>query len=207
MGLYVHSLSRVPVEMGRDYYVYVLDYGWDEPLGETLHLNFRRMADLAAKSEAIVVAGTDPRAFAAEVLSLHFDDPQFSWSNINGEPGEDILPALMISTIHPRHFLERAPSYRPDVHFRGAADDKLVLIPLRVTCKDASDVAALIERIFRDIAEKKALSNFTVAKSIKADASRSISDAVILKPTLYGIGVDLPQLWKSWKQKRTRQQG
>ena len=94
MGLYVHSLSRLPLGMERDYYVYVLDYGWDEPLTQALHANFRRMADLAAKSDAIVVAGTDSRAFAQEVLSVHVDEPNFRWDNINGEPGEDILPAL-----------------------------------------------------------------------------------------------------------------
>ncbi len=94
MGLYVHTLSRLPTELERDYYVYVLDYGWDEPLGESLRANFRRMADLAARNKAVVVAGTDPMKFADEVLSLHVDDPQFSWNKVNGEDGEGVLPAV-----------------------------------------------------------------------------------------------------------------
>lgn len=36
MGLYVHSLSRLPLGVERNYYLYVLDYGWDEPLGASL---------------------------------------------------------------------------------------------------------------------------------------------------------------------------
>jgi len=202
MGLYVHSLSRLPLGLERDYYLYVLDYGWEEPLGEALHANFRRMADLAAKNKAIVVAGTDSRAFADEILSVHVDDPQFSWGNINGESGEEVLPALMISTIHPQKFRAEVPGYRfPEVR-RGVADDKLILIPLRGVCKNATEVAALIERIFRDIAAQKPLTDFAIAKEIKAGNHGAYSDAVILKPTLWGMGVDLKAIAKTWKSKR-----
>src|SRR3990167_4009464 len=155
MGLYVHSLSRLPLGLERDYYLYVLDYGWEEPLGDALHANFRRMADLAAKNKAIVVAGTDSRAFADEILSVHVDDPQFSWTQVNGESGEEVLPALMISTIHPQKFKVEVPGYRPRKVGKGIADERLILIPLRDLCKDSTEVVALIERIFRDIAAKK----------------------------------------------------
>lgn len=202
MGLYVHSLSRLPLGLERDYYLYVLDYGWDEPLGQALHANFRRMADLAAKSKAIVVAGTDSRTFADEILSVHFDNPQFSWSNVNGENGDEVLPALMISTIHPLRFRDEFPSYcLPEVG-KGVADDKLILIPLRGVCKDSTDVVALIERIFRDIAAQKPLENFAIAKEIKAGIDRAYSDAFILKPALWGMGVDLKELARTWKARR-----
>ena len=202
MGLYVHSLSRLPLGLERDYYLYVLDYGWDEPLGQALHANFRRMADLAAKNKAIVVAGTDSRAFADEILSVHFDDSQFSWSNINGEDGEDVLPALMISTIHPQKFRQEVPGYKLPQIGKGVADDKLVLIPLRGVCKDSTEVVALIERIFRDIAAQKPLENFAIAKEIKAGNGKAFSDAFILKPALWGLGVDLKALANAWKTKR-----
>ncbi|HEX8957205.1 MAG TPA: hypothetical protein VF798_13055 [Burkholderiaceae bacterium] len=202
MGLYVHSVSRLPLGLERDYYLYVLDYGWEEPLGQVLHANFRRMADLAAKSKAIVVAGTDSRSFADEILSLHVDGPQFSWSNINGENGEEILPALMISTIHPQKFLEQVPGYRLPKVGKGVADDKLILIPLKGACKDSSEVVALIERIFRDIAAQKPLENFAIAKEIKSGSGNAFSDAFILKPTLWGVGIDLKELVHAWKSKR-----
>jgi hypothetical protein len=202
MGLYVHSLSRLPLGLERDYYVYILDYGWNEPLGEALHINFRRMADLAAKNKAVVVAGTDSRTFADEILSVHVDDPQFSWSTINGENGEEVLPALMISTIHPQKFKAEVPGYRiPEVR-NGVADDKLILIPLRGVCKDATEVAALVERIFRDIAAKKPLTDFAIAKEIKAGNGGAYSDTFILKPALWGMGIDLKELVKTWNAKR-----
>ncbi|MBF0325651.1 MAG: hypothetical protein HQL42_11355 [Alphaproteobacteria bacterium] len=202
MGLYIHSLSRLPIGVESDYYLYLLDYGWHEPLGEALHANFRRMADLAAKNKAVVLAGTDSRAFADEMLAVHFDDPQFSWSNINGESGEEILPALMISTLHPQRFREQNPRYQPRISSQGMADDKLILIPLREACKNTTEVVALIERIFRDVAAQKPLSDFAVAKEIKAGNGRAISDALILKPALWGMGVDLKELVRNFRARR-----
>jgi hypothetical protein len=204
MGLYVHSLSRLPLGMERDYYLYLLDYGWHEPLGEALHANFRRMADLAAKNKAVVIAGTDSRAFADEISSVHFEDEQFSWARVNGQSGEDILPALMISTIHPQKFRETAPRYRPTFSSKGHADDKLILIPLRATCKDTSDVMSLIERIFRDIADRKPLAGFAIAKEINAGREGGISDALILKPAIWGVGLDLKAAWQTLKRKRAQ---
>ncbi|MGA8515103.1 MAG: hypothetical protein WB821_10080, partial [Burkholderiaceae bacterium] len=129
MGLYVHSLSRLPLGLEREYYLYVLDYGWDEPLGQAINANFRRIAELAAKNQTVVIAGTNPRAFADEVLSVHFDNPQFSWSNVNGEDGEEVLPALMISTIHPQKFRTETLDYQLPRVGQGVADEKLILIP------------------------------------------------------------------------------
>ncbi len=203
MGLYVHSLNKLPLGLNREYYLYVLDYGWDEPLGTALHENFRRMADLAAKNQAVVIAGTDARAFTHEVLSVHIDDPQFSYQSVNGEPGDELLPALMITTIHPGKFKETNPEYRFSRAEVGQADDKLILLPLRSVCQNATEVMALIERIFRDIAANKPLREFSVAKEIHAGQHGAYSDAFILKPALWGVGVDLKELLKTWKQKRT----
>lgn len=202
MGLYIHSLSRLPLGVERDYYVYVLDYGWQEPLGASLHANFRHMADLAAKNKAVVVAGTDSRAFADEILSAHVDDPQFSWQKINGENGEDVLPAIMISTIHPQKFKTEVPGYQFPKMKNGVADDNLILIPLRGACGNTTEVVSLIERIFHDIAQKKPLREFSIAKKIKAGNGGAYSNAVILRPTLCGMGVDLMALAKAWMTKR-----
>ena len=44
MGLKVHSLEGFPEDKTRDYYVYLLDYGWKEPLGKSLRENFDHAA-------------------------------------------------------------------------------------------------------------------------------------------------------------------
>lgn len=202
MGLYVHSLSRLPLGIERDYYVYILDYGWEEPLGQALHANFRLMADLAAKNKAVVIAGSESRSFADELLSVHVEDPQFSWSQVNGENGEEILPAIMISTIHPQRFKDEVPGYRFTASSKGVADEKIILIPLRGLCKNSTEVVALVERIFRDIAAQKPLTDFSIAKEIKADKKSGIYEALILKPSLWGVGVDIKELINNFKVSR-----
>ena len=159
------------------------------------------MADLAAKNKAIVVAGTDSRAFADEILSVHFEDPQFSWSQVNGENGEEGLPAIMISTIHPQKFQRNRPVLPISKNWKGVADDKIILIPLRGVCEDATEVVALIERISRDIAAKKPLAEFSIAKEIRAGSGGRYLNVDILKPSLWGVGVDLKELAKAFISK------
>lgn len=82
------------------------------------------------------------------------------------------------------------------------ADEKLIIIPLRDACKNTTEVVALIERIFRDVAAKKPLTDFSVAKEIRGGSGGAISDALILKPSLWGMGVDLRELARAFKGKR-----
>jgi len=55
MGLMVYSLENIPVSAQRDYFVYLLDYGWQEPINKALSDNFDRMAQLASKNKAVVI--------------------------------------------------------------------------------------------------------------------------------------------------------
>jgi hypothetical protein len=107
----------------------------------------------------------------------------------------------MISTIHPQRFKNEVPNYRFPKFKAGVADENLILIPLRGVCKDATEVVSLIERIFRDIAAQKPLRDFVIAKEINSNNQEAYSNAVILKPTLWGMGVDLKEIFKTWKSK------
>lgn len=98
MGLMIHSLGELPRDAERGYYVYVLDYGWDEPLGNVLHRNFNRMADAASKHNAVVMRG---------VVGEHFADEVLSWHHVNGQPSDGILPAILITTRNPHEFREQ----------------------------------------------------------------------------------------------------
>jgi hypothetical protein len=59
MGLWVESLENVPAEARCDYYIYLLDYGWLEPIGDAVMKNYANMASLAATSGAVVIRGTN----------------------------------------------------------------------------------------------------------------------------------------------------
>ncbi len=104
MGLHVHNLGNLPNTVdGRDYFIYVLDYGWKEPLTDALIENFTNMARMASETRSIVVAGIEPVHFANEVFSSH---------RINGEDGEEILPAILITTLTPSYFKESYSEFR-----------------------------------------------------------------------------------------------
>ena len=118
MGLYVHSLGELPKNAERAYYIYVLDYGWHESLGKALELNLPQMMATASRNDAVVIKGIE---------SHHFENEVFSWHGIDGENGDEILPAILITTLHPEYFRENNHRHAS----KGELDDKLLLIPLK----------------------------------------------------------------------------
>jgi hypothetical protein len=187
MGLYVHSLGEIPTGASRAYYIYLLDYGWEEPLGEAVRVNLPRMADMASRSDAVVIHG--PRG-------VHFEDEVLSWHKVNGEDAKDILPAILVTTRHPSTFRESFGTKRGG----RESKDALLLIPLRKTCESAQDVADLIQRVFEDIKNKKPLSKFGAAKRMKRGVAGAFVDAVILQPKIGGIGFDVKKFFISAKE-------
>ena len=188
MGLKVHSLGVLPANSERDYYVYLLDYGWDEPLGRALFENFNKMADLASKDNAIVIAGTHGSEFNDEVLS---------WHRVNGQNADELLPAVLITTRHPSLFRERWEKRREDnshQHWEPWEKDGLLLIPLRTCCNNATEVAELIAGIFHNMREKKALPDFRISQELSAGRNHALVDAIILEPNFAGIGIDLKKI-------------
>src|SRR5260221_1860064 len=167
MGLYVQSLENLPADAHREYYIYLLDYGWSEPLGETLMKNYERMAEMAEKNNAVVIRSRN---------RVHFEDQVLSWHSINGEEAKDILPAVLITNRNPHHFRE---SYSFASHERTDGDLKLILIPLRKFCSTTTEVAALIDLLFTDKLGKKKLSEFIIVKQIKI-IWRAFSNSLIL---------------------------
>lgn len=188
MGLHVHFLDNIPKSENRDYLIYLLEYGWHEPLAEALDKNFFQMAGVAAKNRAVVIKGTE---------LAHFENEVFSWHQINNQRGEDILPAILITNAHPSYFMENNHGYR---HGRGLyresvdGDLKLILIPLKRFCSNTSDVVSLIEKLFSDIESGKDLADFKIAKEVQKGIGSAIVDALILEPNISGVGFSFKRL-------------
>lgn len=161
MGLHVHSLCNIPKSENRDYLIYLLEYGWHEPLAQALNDNFNHMVSRAAINRAVVIKGTE---------LAHFENEVFSWHKINNEKGEDILPAILISNAHPSYFQENNNGYsRERGLYRESKDGgmKLILIPLKKFCSSTTEAISLIERLFLDIEAGLDLSEFKIAKETK----------------------------------------
>jgi hypothetical protein len=189
MGLMIHSLGELPLNAKRDYYVYLLDYGWHEPLGDMLLMNFDNMAAEASRNNAALMKG---------VVGSHFEDEVLSWHSVDGRPGEEILPAILITTRHPDEFRQHGRNWRKE---RALHADRLLLIPLREVCKSTTDVADLIAKIFKDIRTKQALADFEVAKTLTKGKKGAVVDALILKPNYHGIGLDLNSIINFFRRK------
>jgi len=195
MGLHVHSLENIPSSENRDYLIYLLEYGWHEPLDRALHENFDKMANFAAQNRAVVIRGTE---------LAHFDNEVFSWHSINNEKGEEVLPAILITNAHPSYFLENNDGYSQGKGFyreSNTTDLKLILIPLKKFCTTTTEVISFIERIFSDIEKGLDLSEFRVAKEANKGVGSAIVDSIILEPNISGVGFSFSKLKNYFKEK------
>ena len=189
MGLKIHSIAEIPENVSRSYYMYVLDYyNWDEPIGNTLRSNFDRMAEFASKNDAVVIQPVGDSHFFSELLS---------WESLNGMKPEDLLPAIMITTIHPKYFVER-----DNQQIRGGPipENEIVFIQLKGICKQPADVLNIIEQLFADIKERKKLQNFKVKAEQKAGICGALVDSLILEPNFVGVGVDLKKVFSVFRR-------
>ena len=187
MGLFIRSLAKVP-DTRRSYYVYLLDYGWHEPLGQALYDNFQKMAAIASDHDAVVVRSAED--------SVHFSSDVFSWHSINGVNAETALPAIMITDRHPHDF--RANRFTEE---GDAGDYKILLFPLKKYCKTTADVVAYVEKIFSDIAEKRNLADFRIVKEMKKGLGSALVDGIVLEPNIGGWGINLKPIVDYFRSK------
>ncbi|SHE93507.1 hypothetical protein SAMN04487965_0982 [Microbulbifer donghaiensis] len=192
MGLHVNAISDFPMSEERDYYLYVLDYyNWDEPISNTLMANLPKIATLCAQNNAVMVQGLPDSHFYSEVLS---------WVKINGQDPSMILPALMITTVHPRYFIEANCG-----EAKSEITDSLIFLNIREICKQPDDVVNLIQNIFIDIKEKNTIENFAITKELRANENGALVDALILEPNFAGLGVNIKKLVAWGKARLTKQ--
>ena len=180
MGLMIHSLEMLSPNAERDYFIYLLDYGWQEPLSNTLRKNFQEMAEWASRNESAVIMGVGDIG--------HFDTEVLSWHNVNGQDAEELLPAILITRTNPHAFrLMGSNSPRRE-------DFSFVLIPLKKLCKDETDVVRVIKSICKDIEEKKGFADFKVHKELSPGIGRAIVNSIILEPNFSGVGFSFNKL-------------
>ena len=175
MGLMIHSLEEIPSNIERKYYLYLLDYGWEEPLSKAIKENFNKISDQASKSNSVFIIGTND----------HVDNEILSWHHINGEDGEEVLPSILITTLNPHAFRELKYPMKQKL------TPKIILIPLKKYCKTSTEVISLIIQIFKDIKEEKELKKFSIIKEMKKGIGKRLLDGVILQPNFNGVGIDI----------------
>lgn len=182
MGLMVHSLEGIPEGHHRDYFIYLLDYGWKEPLSDALKHNFGRMATLASeKKNAVVIMKTDE--------GIHFSDEVLSWHSINGNDVEknELLPAILITNRHPIEFKKRGELFSTS----GIVDSnfKMILFPLKKYCTSTSEVVTLIQKIFEKVKNGEDLDNFSIVEEKNRGVAGAFTSSLIIEPSLTGTNI------------------
>ena len=152
--------------------------------------NFDRIAKFASENDAVAIQGIPESHFYSELMS---------WKAVNGIEPKELLPALMITTIHPKYFLDR-----DDKQFIGGEipEDKLVFIEIANVCKTPQDVVKLIEKVFQDIKDHKEIKDFKVKRELKGGIGKILNDTIILEPNIAGFGVNINNLFKFLNQKK-----
>lgn len=115
------------------------------------------------------------------------------WEAVNGIDPKELLPALMITTLHPKYFLDRD---NKQIRNEESPKDKLVFIEINKVCKTPQDVVKLLEKIFKDIQEKKDLKDFKVKKELKSGVGKILNDTLILEPNIAGVGVNINNIFR-----------
>lgn len=188
MGLKIHTLAEIPDSVSKKYYLYILDYyNWDEPIGNTLRENFEKIAEFAANNNSVVIQG---------IAGSHFYSELMSWRSINGIDPLELLPALMITTLHPKYFID---GDNKQIKGKNIPKDNFVFLEIRKICQHPQDVVTLLEKIFQDIKEEKTIKNFKVVKELKGGVGKILNDTLILEPNVGGIGINLNSLFKFLK--------
>ncbi len=178
----VHSLEVLSEEAKRDYFIYILDYGWDEPLVNVLRRNFQNLARWSSKNESAIITGVGEIG--------HFDNEVLSWHQINGEEAAEILPAILITRTNPhifRRYLEIPDKKREH-------DLRYILIPIKKFCKTEADVMNLITKITSDIEGKRDFKDFKICKELKPGIGKAIVNSILLEPNFYGVGFSFNKL-------------
>lgn len=182
----VYSLENVPKNVNRDYYIYLLDYGWSWKcsISDILSKNFEKMSAISAQNSAVTIKG----------VGEHFTNEVFSWHGIAGISDENILPAILITNQNPNYFKEHNQDLKHNKLYQEDVNKnlKLILIPFKKFCKDDSEVISLVDSVFRNIQDKEDLSQFSVTSKIKSKSW--INDVVVLQPNFCGLGVNLNNL-------------
>jgi len=194
MGLKISSLDAFPVEAKLKFYVYFLDYGWDDELSKAMYSNFDKLSQSAERSASVVMQGMHREHFANEVLS---------WHSINQENAEELLPAILITDTNPRE-LQQSNQDNIDQKFAKNISDvvpgRFVILPLKNACSSASEVTTLLRSISNCLESNSILKDFKIVKDLKKRAV-GFADVFIAQPSAFGIGIDLKKLFELGRQK------
>jgi len=181
VGYLLNSLSNLPVDDEVNFYIFVINGQWDEPLYGMMEKNFATVAKNIGNS-AVIARGLDPAAFVAEVQDKYVGHDQDDlWG---------LLPALLITDRHPDRL-----------------DDKAMrlVIPLReadTRCGGWPNFFRLLSD-FVQFRSDEFLQHFQKKEDVIGDLNRFIE----IKAEFFGIALNVNEIFAWWRERAARQTG
>jgi hypothetical protein len=178
MGVKITSLAQIPSDADIPFYVYLLHSHYPFEADKALDEAFEIIAQQAGERDFVVIQGLT-REFGGEVMNAY---------SIDGIPEDEVLPAILISTVNPHRF-EEVHSIDKSGPFRPR--ERVVLISLRQQHSRRDEVFGLLQKVIADIKAGRELRDFEVSK----DKKTKFLDSLILQPNVSGVGIDFKALW------------
>jgi uncharacterized FAD-dependent dehydrogenase len=166
----------------RNYYIYILDNGYSDPLTQVIKENFQNFATQVARNNSIIIIGIGE-------IGL-FDKEVLAWHKINGDDFENLFPAILITKTNPHRFKQFTQSKIKE----NKEEFSYILIPLKKLCKTGSEVLDLMRKIIKDIENQSDLNDFKIQKELKPNVRKGIFKSLILEPNFSGIGFSFNKL-------------
>lgn len=178
MGYVLNQLSNLPVDDNINFYIFVVNGQYRDPLYDVIHANFVQIArDIG--NNAVVAMGTDSKAFTTSVARKYLGDGNSDASFTA------LLPALLITNDHPENL---------------NADSLRLIVPL----KHAEANFGNWHQFFDSLAQFVRGENDGFARKFedKGDLLDASNKVVLLQPNFFGLGVNVNALIEKWRKSR-----
>lgn len=178
MGYLLNQLSNLPVDENINFYIFVVNGRYRDPLYDIIQNNFFQIAREIGNN-AVVAMGTDSKAFTTSVARKYLGDGNSDASFT------EILPALLITNDHP-----------DNLH----ADSLRLIVPL----KHAEQHFGNWHQFFDSLAQFVRGENDEFARRFedKGDLLDAGNKVVLLQPNFFGLGVNVNALIEKWRKSK-----
>ena len=178
MGYIATDLARVP-KGDYDWYIFLLEDGWNDDLRSELSDNFRTLARQVGPS-ALVVQGADPLPFYDQVFY------EYALQELQTETDYHALPALLITDTPPSEIREDRTRVE---------SAKMLLMPLSKRYVRAGSITDILKELVSAIKKPEAFEALQTLdeQGMKTHWCRLLS-YFELKPSFFGFGLNVNKI-------------
>lgn len=178
MGYILNHLSNLPVDDKLNFYIFVVNGRYLDPLYEMIQANFVQIAREIG-DDAVVAMGTDSKEFTTSVARKYLGEGNSDSSFIK------ILPALLITNNHPENL---------------TADSLRLIVPLKHAEAHFGDWHQFFEALAQFVRGEN--DDFARKFEETGDLINASNKVVMLQPNFFGLGLNVNELIDRWRNRK-----